>query len=121
MLLDALSGNAMVGSTAGHDGPTRPDRRVSVVLNLDGPTKKTQVSAASMLAPTPDYFTGFNNVEMCFAGRWGRIRKGFLFPYDAGTEKVIGTDQLPRENIAKIIGKPFYGRPVGYYTIRRVA
>lgn len=110
----------MVGDTVGHDGPSTANGKTSVMLKVFGNGMKTQVSAITMLAPTPDYYTGFNNEELCYNGHWIYYRYGPLYAYDAGTEKVIGTDQQPRQNTAEIIGTPFYGRQVGYYSIVQV-
>ena len=100
---------------------------VTLDLRLQGHTKRTQISAMTMLFPSPDWFTGVDNIEMCDtkAGRWIWEREGNLSVWDAGTALGLNFLSPDRANkvqrpIVSILGSRFDGIPVGTWKIYRI-
>uniref|UniRef100_A0A7S0BRJ8 Spondin domain-containing protein n=1 Tax=Rhodosorus marinus TaxID=101924 RepID=A0A7S0BRJ8_9RHOD len=92
--------------------------KVKLLLKLD--YTRTYASGISMLVPSPDWFTGFDNVNLCDEkkGKWVKSYKQNLSVWDAGTDK--GKDfkspnknQSPKEPIESILGSRFSSIPVG--------
>ena len=44
------------------------------------------LSTATMVAPSPDWFTGFSSLPLCVDGQWVEVHEQDLQPYDAGTD-----------------------------------
>ncbi len=123
MLIKTLNENPMVGNVAALSKPTSNVGPASVVVTVDANKGYTHLSAIGMLAPTPDWVTFFNNVNVCYRGWWLPYLSGRLYGWDAGTEKTMGVDQQPRQNIYRLQAPryPRYGKyPVGYFTIRKI-
>lgn len=115
-----------VSSWAGTDAPT-PDGVETVVLRVtaDAATGATYVSGATMLFPSPDWFTGFHDVPVCQHGRWVPKAWGRLTFWDSGTDsgRTHTADNAVTKPPTTIFslqnrGFPSFGTPVGYYTIR---
>lgn len=117
-----------VSSYAGTDAPT-PDGVETVKLRVtaDAATGATYVSGATMLFPSPDWFTGFYDVPVCRHGRWVHQRWGRLTFWDSGTDsgRTHTADDAATKPPTTIFslqnrGFPAFATPVGYYTIRAV-
>jgi hypothetical protein len=57
-----------------------------------------------MIAPSPDWFVGVSNFDLCENGEWITNRSIDLYPYDAGTDSGVNytspnQDTNPKENI----------------------
>ena len=68
------------------------------------------VSVVSMIAPSPDWFVGVHDLNLCESGTWREIDVP-LQPYDSGTDSgpnytSANDDTSPREPIARIEGPP---------------
>eukprot|EP00172_Hildenbrandia_rubra_P004231 Plantae.Rhodophyta-Hildenbrandia_rubra.ctg8164.p1 GENE.Plantae.Rhodophyta-Hildenbrandia_rubra.ctg8164~~Plantae.Rhodophyta-Hildenbrandia_rubra.ctg8164.p1 ORF type:complete len:223 (-),score=29.87 Plantae.Rhodophyta-Hildenbrandia_rubra.ctg8164:859-1527(-) len=125
ILAEALGNNSLIKEVGAATGPTPYDGNHTISLTVD--PKNTRISALTMIFPSPDWFTGVENKEMCNpkTGEWRAKKYGYLHPLDAGTDSEStylseDADTQPRENIAPILGSPFYGSPVGYYIIELV-
>ncbi len=76
----------------------------------------------TMIAPSPDWFTGVNSLDLRNGNSWVEELVVDLFPYDAGTDSgtaYTSSDQptVPQIPIAAITGSPFSaGVPVGTMT-----
>jgi hypothetical protein len=101
----------------------------SVTLEFEIGRDFPLVTLVSMLAPSPDWFTGVHDLSLIEGGDWVGGRVVTLFVYDAGTDSGVSyesrdRDTQPREPIARIEGRPlaFNGSvaPVGSLTFRRL-
>eukprot|EP00189_Rhodosorus_marinus_P004937 CAMPEP_0113953900 /NCGR_PEP_ID=MMETSP0011_2-20120614/113_1 /TAXON_ID=101924 /ORGANISM="Rhodosorus marinus" /LENGTH=224 /DNA_ID=CAMNT_0000962687 /DNA_START=494 /DNA_END=1168 /DNA_ORIENTATION=- /assembly_acc=CAM_ASM_000156 len=105
-------------------GPT-PDgtEKVVFLIKLDG--YRSMSSGISMVAPSPDWYTGWDNVELCDSkGKWVKKYKGNLSVWDAGTDsgkKFTSKDKKtkPYDKIVSILSTTFGGVPVGTVTFTR--
>ena len=77
----------------------------------------SQVSVASMIAPSPDWFVGVSALDLRDGGSWRPSVVVDLTPWDAGTDD--GTDftspdanSVPHVAVAPLSGAPFVGTPV---------
>ena len=124
ILAEALTGVPLIKEVIAADGPAPYDGSHSVMATLD--PKFTQLSFLTMIFPSPDWFTGIENKNMCTKrGTWKNKSVGLLYPWDAGTDSgktylAEDVDTQPRENIAILKEAPLFGKPLGYYIIRRV-
>jgi len=124
--LGAYKGAGHVASWVGTGAPTKTGvMTVKFKVTADGATRAVYASGATMIAPSPDWFTGFYNVKLCHYGHWVYRRAGPLKFWDAGTDsgrKHMSKDQatMPPTTISSLqnSGFPAHGRPVGYYMIR---
>lgn len=100
----------------------------AVALDFDISIDKPAVTLVSMVAPSPDWFVGVNNLSLLDNGDWVDELVVDLNPYDAGTDS--GTsyespdrDTSPREPIAHITTAPLASNgnvpPLGTFTFRR--
>jgi hypothetical protein len=87
------------------------------------------VTLVSMLAPSPDWFTGVHDLSLIEGGDWVREKVVTLHTYDAGTDSGASysspdLDSQPREPISRIDGAPLAMNgsvaPVGSFTFRRL-
>ena len=87
------------------------------------------ITLVSMVAPSPDWFTGVHDMSLVEDGDWVRERVVTLFAYDAGTDSGAtyespDLDSQPREPIQSIAGRPLAQNgavaPVGQFTFRRI-
>jgi Spondin_N len=81
-----------------------PPANGSSNVNLYCNSNFSRVSFASMLAPTPDWFTGLSNVNLYANNKWVADTIINLYAYDAGTEDgdVFGYNNpasMPQQNI----------------------
>ena len=125
IILEEWADNQFVGNFSASDGPAMYNTNHTIYLTTT--PEYTRITALTMVFPSPDWFTGVANREMCStSGRWLNNRWGLLYPLDGGSDSGItylSPNQAtePRENIAPILRQPFRGLPVGYYDITRVA
>eukprot|EP00172_Hildenbrandia_rubra_P004662 Plantae.Rhodophyta-Hildenbrandia_rubra.ctg9883.p1 GENE.Plantae.Rhodophyta-Hildenbrandia_rubra.ctg9883~~Plantae.Rhodophyta-Hildenbrandia_rubra.ctg9883.p1 ORF type:complete len:218 (-),score=33.33 Plantae.Rhodophyta-Hildenbrandia_rubra.ctg9883:304-957(-) len=121
MFLDALSNVTYVKESMAAEAPVAFDADETIQLTVD--PENTRITAMTMVFPSPDWFTGVDNMEMCANdGTWINKKYGFLYALDAGTDSgelhlADDEDTQPRMNIAPILDSPFYGLPVGFYEI----
>lgn len=69
-------------TSCGAVDPSEAQTSVDLVLN----GQNTHVSAIHMLAPSPDWFTGIKNLDMCVDGYWLPTKTVHSVPYDAGVD-----------------------------------
>lgn len=90
----------------------------AVTLEFDISSTHPLVTLVSMVAPSPDWFVGVNDLALFESGAWKDSVTIDLFPYDAGTDSGMtfnSPDQAtaPRQPIARITGFPFLSMPAG--------
>ncbi|GAB0495390.1 hypothetical protein MMPV_006690 [Pyropia vietnamensis] len=114
-----------VGKYTGTAMPTESGTgKVSLRLNVD--THTPFLSAATMAAPSPDWFTGFHDISMCGHFGWRAWWSGPLTLYDAGTDsgplhESRDEATAPPTTIASLRqGFPSFGRAFGWYTVKRL-
>lgn len=87
------------------------------------------VTLVSMVAPSPDWFTGVSAVSLFESGQWVERRSLELGPWDAGTDSgrtFTSPDEAttPRQPISRITGFPFavggQVAPVARFTFERL-
>ncbi|OSX73911.1 hypothetical protein BU14_0320s0022 [Porphyra umbilicalis] len=124
--LGAYEAARHVASWDGTGAPTESGV-VTVKLNVtaDGAAGAVYASGATMLFPSPDWFTGFYNVRLCRYGRWVGRTGGKLRFWDSGTDS--GREHLSEDEATEPPttifslqnGRfPAFGRGVGHYEIR---
>ncbi|WP_018344999.1 spondin domain-containing protein [Cytophaga aurantiaca] len=94
-----------------------------VISNLVVSSEFPLLTLASMVAPSPDWFTGINGINLLDANsNWKTSVTIDLYVYDTGTDS--GTDYAsansitnPFQPISMINGLPFQGNKVGTITI----
>lgn len=123
--LEVYKAAGHVGKYAGKMKPTgRGTTTVSLRIRVSARTP--YLSAATMAAPSPDWFTGFHNVDMCGHLGWRYWRSGSLILYDAGTDSgrrhwSPNNKTAPPTTISSLCaGFPAYGTAFGWYTVKRV-
>ena len=88
----------------------------------------TLVTLVSMVAPSPDWFTGVSALSLLEGGQWVEELTVELFAYDAGTDSGTTYNSAndptsPRESIQRIDGRPLavggQVAPVGTFTFTR--
>jgi len=126
--LGAYRAAGHVASWAGADSPTEDGTEtVQLTVTANASTGATTVSGATMLFPSPDWFTGFSAVPVCKRGRWVTHACGLLTFWDAGTDggethAAADAVTMPPTTIFSIQNRnaPAFHTPVGYYTIKAV-
>ena len=126
--LAAYQAAGHVASWAGAHEPTEDGTKtVKLTVTADASTGATTVSGATMLFPSPDWFTGFYAVPVCKWGRWVSRASGRLTFWDAGTDggethEAADAVTTPPTTIFSIQNRdaPAFNTPVGYYTIKAV-
>ena len=87
------------------------------------------VSAAAMIAPSPDWFTGVSNVSLKENGNWIDQISLTLFAWDAGTDdgttyKATEVDNQPRKSVRLNASTHFIDndglKPIGIVTFKRM-
>ena len=118
------------GSAVDFDiGPGLGDGSSSSARVLTFTPARSYVSAASMLAPSPDWFVGLHGVQLCDAGQWVDTLNFDAVVYDAGTDSggsYTATDNptTPQEPIAEVSGVAAFataGTTVGSIRISKQA
>ena len=106
------------------DGIDSPGSTVAV-FNVSLPHSK--VTLITMVAPSPDWFTGTRGLDLFVDGRWQDGVPYTLFPYDAGTDSgttFTSSNQatVPPMPIQRIDTAPLApggsGPPIGTFTFR---
>ncbi|MEO7266084.1 MAG: spondin domain-containing protein [Ferruginibacter sp.] len=87
---------------------TPPAINGTVEFQLDFTSRFSCISFASMIAPSPDWFTGINNYNLIQNNQWADDVSVDLFVYDAGSEDgdVFGYDNpetVPVQNVSKLM------------------
>merc|ERR1740124_1677080 len=100
-------------ASCGAANPSKPQTRTNLVLD----EQNTKISAIHMMAPSPDWFTGINAVDMCVDGYWVATKTITAVPYDVGVDGGVyfRTANVPQDlntnKIAKVAcdgaGGPF--------------
>lgn len=85
------------------------------------------VTLVTMVAPSPDWFTGVTGLALLDAnGRWQDRLEVAVFPYDAGTDDGVDyvsadKEPTPHQAIADYTGvAPFANQPVGKFIFTRI-
>jgi uncharacterized repeat protein (TIGR01451 family) len=85
------------------------------------------VTLVTMIAPTPDWFTGVSGLSLLDPqGNWLDSKVVLLYPYDAGTEQDTGftldnPPMNPHGAISSLSGSQFFSdQPVGVFTFTRI-
>lgn len=112
----------VVGNVVGLSTPGKAVGPTRVTVMADATRGFTQLSAITMLAPTPDWVAMENNIKLCRWGRWANLIHGPIYGYDAGTETRPGVNTRPKQNIYQLQAPryPTYEKPVGWYNIKMV-
>ena len=117
----------LAAATAGHAGEvieslTYPESPGSVSTTFTIAPATPLVTLVTMIAPSPDWFTGVAGLDLRDGDGWLPTLTVDLYPYDAGTDSGTGytsADQptSPQDPITAIAGAPFTpGVPVGSLT-----
>lgn len=72
-----------------HEDAIDPDTVTSKIVELNVDALHPRVSVITKIFPSPDWFLGVRNVDLCnrTSGKWLREKKeSRLIPYDAGTD-----------------------------------
>jgi hypothetical protein len=102
----------------------------SVSLEFDVTQSHPLVTLVSMVAPSPDWFTGVSGVPLLDNGQWVDRLVLELGPWDAGTDSgttFTSPDQVtqPRQPVSPITGFPFLRggqvAPIARFTFQRIA
>ena len=100
---------------------------VALDIMVDGYGGRTLISAITMIFPSPDWFTGIDNMDTCDqkTGRWRRKIEGNLSAWDAGTDLGEDFESPNKPNrkytpIVSILGTRFSGIPLGSYKIYQI-
>jgi len=95
---------SLPAASCGAANPSGPQTSTNLVLD----EQNTKISAIHMLAPSPDWFTGINAVDMCEDGYWVATKTISAVPYDAGVDSGAffrssdASEALNTNKIAKI-------------------
>lgn len=107
LLLDEINTHIAAGRAASLLLFLPPDPTGTVSTNIYLNSSFSQVSFASMLAPTPDWFTGVSSMDLLENGRWVPEKTIDVYAYDAGTEdgdvfSTNNSDTSPKQPIRRI-------------------
>lgn len=88
------------------------------------------ISIVSMIAPSPDWFVGLNNLKLYDNGSWVQFMEVDAVAYDAGTDSgntyaAANSPTSPRQNITKIGTQPIADGngvvvPLGTFRFERI-
>lgn len=128
MLREQLGEYMKAGHVGKYDGAEKPTESgtAKVSLRLKVGERTPYLSAATMAAPSPDWFTGFHAIDMCGLRGWRHWRSGPLILYDAGSDsgrRHMSKDKktMPPTTIYSLRrGYPAFGRAFGWYSVKRV-
>jgi len=100
-------------------------------MEVSACSKFPLVSVITMIAPSPDWFTGVNAFSLCDteSGQWETSAFISVYPYDAGTDSgadfnSANDNTSPAEPVTamgQVYGAPEDVLPVGYLIIERVS
>lgn len=121
--LQAETAAPFIHSMATNDAPIFDGDTFTAELEVN--CEYTRISFISMVAPSPDWFIGVDNMNLFQGGFFIDRAEGDLFVYDAGTDSGTTFDAPdevtdPQQNIAPLNGEPFNGVPVASYVIEKV-
>jgi len=128
--LDAEIRAAVSAGSAGmlFESEALRDFKDSAVTTVRVDADHPMVSLVMMVAPSPDWFTGVNNVSLMENGAWVQSRTLDLWAYDSGgddgtTYKAPDQDNNPKKPTSRATTKHFAPNgtvlPVGVVTITR--
>ena len=115
------------------DNPTiTPGSKTLMNIHVD--QYRSMVSLITMIFPSPDWFLGISNVDMCnpMTGEWREEYSRYLLPYDSGTDDGTSFESednptKPRKNIFLIGNEDDTNfksdspiKPLGKFTFTRV-
>lgn len=109
------------------DGPSSGTARRRAAVKVNG--GRSYISSIAMMAPSPDWFTGIEAVNMCNeeTGEFYDEMTGNLSAWDAGTDAgtEFTSEDVPlspaqRMGIRSILNTRFNGVPIGTYKIMRM-
>ena len=104
--------------------------RDSLVATVQVDAKHPMVSVAAMIAPSPDWFTGAESVNLAASGGWVPARTLILYAYDSGgddgtTYKARDSNTNPKKPTSRAATRHFVVKgkaiPVATLTFTRVA
>ena len=99
-----------------------------VSITFDARPESSLVTLVSMLAPSPDWFVGVHDLDLCDSNAWLNTIDVTLFPYDAGTDsgesyQSPNSATNPSQPISRITTGPLAPNgqetPVGTFTFVR--
>jgi hypothetical protein len=97
---------------------TRGDGSVSntgvEVLELEVDATHSAISFMTMIAPSPDWFTGLDSYALRLANQWATDATILVNPYDAGTDNgnkftSSNQNQVPQKPVSKITDPTIFG------------
>ena len=100
-----------------------------IVVDFDAGVNHPLVSFVSMLAPSPDWFTGAASVPLHAEGAWRARVEGLLLAWDAGTDSGVtymakNAETQPAESIRLLATPHFLTEkgliPIGKFVLTRV-
>ncbi len=85
----------------------------AVTTNISLDRDHTLVSLTTMVAPSPDWFTGVSGLDLFVDGNWVDMLVVEARPYDSGTDSGVdytspNADTQPPQPIFEITGAPFH-------------
>jgi len=128
--LDEEIKSAIASGSAGtlfESGPLR-DFNDSLVATVHVDAQHPLVSLVAMVAPSPDWFTGVNDVNLMENGSWTQAKSLELYAWDSGgddglTYKAADKDNNPKKPTMQNVDRHFASngtaRPVAMITITR--
>ena len=93
-------------------GLKRVPATLSLIVRVDA--RRSRISFVSMIAPSPDWFTGVAGVDLRQNGRWLPRLTLPLWAWDAGTDsgatfRAANRDTQPRESVRLLATPHFFG------------
>lgn len=119
-------GSTFVKNVTNGDGPVMPASFVDYQLVID--CEHPLIALDTMVFPSPDWFVGISGPGLALVDQDGfLVEKTYrlLRVYDAGTDsgETLTSENMitnPVENIAPLMGAPFYGEPVAAVYITKM-
>ncbi len=111
------------------EGPNAPTVPSSISVEFDVSAAHPNLSFVSMIAPSPDWFTGVSNVPLLQDGAWVEDITIPLWAWDAGSDNgetylAKNSDTQPRQSVRLLTTRHFLDetglRPVGYVVVKRI-
>ena len=112
------------------EGPALGTVPGSISLRFETSKAHPNLSLVTMIAPSPDWFTGISSVALVLDGKWIEQQTMTIWAWDSGTDSgstytAEDADTQPQESVRLVATKHFLGSnglvPVGTVTIKRVA
>ncbi len=125
--LDEADRRKRIGAVFQADGLKQVPGKI--VVEFDAGVDHSLVSFVTMLAPSPDWFTGAASVPLHADGAWRARVDGLLFAWDAGTDSGVtyiaeNAETQPAESI-RLLATPHFLTdkgliPIGRFRITRL-